>query len=137
MRYPVERGSPSDWYLVRSMRCCSHHNLANRDEYSKLWEHALRSELNVNPEEVALVLTDAPHNVEDAAEQNKTRRRLAQIAFEQMGKQIVLDTPRVNCVSRGMCVDNRDATCAVAILDRTDERLCGGGPVHNLCTTLL
>jgi len=68
MRYPVERGTPSDW-----------------DEYQKLWEHALRNELNVNPEEVALVLTDAPQNVEDAAEQGKIRRQLAQVAFESLG----------------------------------------------------
>ena len=60
--------------------------LGCRDEYQKLWEHALRNELNVNPEEVALVLTDAPQNVEDAAEQGKIRRQLAQVAFESLGE---------------------------------------------------
>eukprot|EP00656_Telonema_subtile_P058431 TRINITY_DN9896_c0_g1_i1.p1 TRINITY_DN9896_c0_g1~~TRINITY_DN9896_c0_g1_i1.p1 ORF type:complete len:332 (+),score=62.74 TRINITY_DN9896_c0_g1_i1:216-1211(+) len=68
MRYPVERGAPSDW-----------------DEYEKLWDYALRTELNVNPEEIALVLTDAPQNVQDATDQARIRRRLAEIAFESMG----------------------------------------------------
>ena len=53
----------------------------------KLWEHALRNELNVNPEEIAMVLTDAPFNVEDALQQGINRRRLAEIAFEKMGAQ--------------------------------------------------
>merc|ERR1712195_196024 len=68
MRFPVKRGSPEDW-----------------DDLEKLWEHALKTELNVNPEEIALVLTDAPQNVQDALDQEKIRRRLAEIAFEKMG----------------------------------------------------
>eukprot|EP00658_Telonema_sp_P-2_P015140 TRINITY_DN15809_c0_g1_i5.p2 TRINITY_DN15809_c0_g1~~TRINITY_DN15809_c0_g1_i5.p2 ORF type:complete len:248 (+),score=66.94 TRINITY_DN15809_c0_g1_i5:454-1197(+) len=68
MHCPVERGAPSDW-----------------DEYEKLWDHALRTELNVNPEDVALVLTDAPQNVQTAMEQGKIRRRMAEIAFETFG----------------------------------------------------
>merc|ERR1712166_1184701 len=68
MRFPVKRGSPEDW-----------------DDLEKLWEHALKTELNVNPEEIAMVLTDAPFNVEDALQQGINRRRLAEIAFEKMG----------------------------------------------------
>jgi len=71
MRFPVKRGSPQtpgDW-----------------DDFEKLWEYGLREELNVNPEEIALVLTDAPFNVADALQQGANRRRLAEIAFEKFG----------------------------------------------------
>ena len=50
-----------------------------------LWDHTLRTELGTNPEDVALVLTDAPMSVDKAQETGVLRKKFAEIAFEQLG----------------------------------------------------
>lgn len=65
---PIERAVPDDWPALET-----------------LWEHALKNELDINPEDAALVLTDAPMSVDRSIEVAEMRRKMGEIAFEQLG----------------------------------------------------
>lgn len=67
-KYPIERSVPSDW-----------------DHLELLWDHALRGELEINAEDAALVLTDAPMSVEASSKVRDMRRKMGEIAFETLG----------------------------------------------------
>lgn len=67
-KYPIERAVPEDWAALEL-----------------LWDHTLKAELQCNPEDVALVLTDAPMSVERAQSTGTMRRKMAEIAFETLG----------------------------------------------------
>merc|ERR1712110_45385 len=47
LKYPIERAVPEDWSSLETV-----------------WEYALKNELEISPEETALVLTDAPMSVD-------------------------------------------------------------------------
>lgn len=72
-KYPIERATPD--------------GLATKDFSSLevLWDHTLNHELGANPEDVALVLTDAPMSVDKAQDTGLLRKKFAEIAFEQLG----------------------------------------------------
>lgn len=67
-KYPIERAIPEDWTSLEL-----------------LWEHTLRNELECNTEEIALCITDAPMSVERAQQTMQMRRKMAEVAFEQLG----------------------------------------------------
>jgi len=67
-KHPIDKAVPEDWAALET-----------------LWEHALKSELDINPEDAALVLTDAPMDVARSSKVPEMRRRMGEIAFEQLG----------------------------------------------------
>ena len=71
-KYPIERAVPEDWTSLEL-----------------LWEHTLRNELECNAEEIALCITDAPMSVEKAQHTMQMRRKMAEIAFEQLGVKAI------------------------------------------------
>lgn len=72
-KYPIERAIPEDWTSLEL-----------------LWEHTLRNELDgCNAEEIALCITDAPMSVEKAQHTMQMRRKMAEIAFEQLGVKAI------------------------------------------------
>jgi len=70
IKNPIERGMPSgdSW-----------------EDLKRLWEHVLKNELDVNAEDVALVLTDAPMSVSQSTKVREIRRKMGEIAFEELG----------------------------------------------------
>lgn len=67
-------------------------SVPNTDDWSTLetvWDYALRNELEIAPEETAVVFTDAPMSVEHASQTAEMRRKFGEIAFEKLGVKAI------------------------------------------------
>ena len=68
LKHPIEDGIVNSW-----------------DDMEKIWHHTFYNELHVSPEDRPVLLTEPPHNKENAKSMKTNREKMTQVMFETFG----------------------------------------------------